>query len=372
MAPHSMTTEIQKQGGWGSGDTSYDEFVKCERVPMIRSLWVEDVLNLPLEPWLRKGGRGAYINLDGSGINTSYIAIDCYVVEIAAGGCLNPEHYLYDEILYVLKGNGAATVWTPESKKQTFEWQEGSLFTIPLNAPHRLFNGEGNQPAVLLGFSFAPTMINLLHNEDFIFKNAFSFTDRYRGEDDYFQGQPKILDKNWLDTNFIRDVRAFAADKQALASRVASQDEPEVVYIEMGCNTMSVHIMGFPVGTYAKAHRHEPGAHILILSGHGYSLHWVADEEPVRIDWKPGSLLAPPDQWFHQHFNTGPSPAKYIAFKPRSRKFRTKGKFMNNVSRKLGGTMIEYEDENPAIRALYERACARHGVTVNMRPVESD
>jgi len=221
-----MTTEIQKQGGWGSGDTSYDEFVKRERVPMIRSLWVEDVLNLPLEPWLRKGGRGAYINLDGSGINTSYIAIDCYVVEIAAGGCLNPEHYLYDEILYVLKGNGAATVWTPESKKQTFEWQEGSLFTIPLNAPHRLFNGEGNQPAVLLGFSFAPTMINLLHNEDFIFKNAFSFTDRYRGEDDYFQGQPKILDKNWLDTNFIRDVRAFAADKQALASRVASQMSP--------------------------------------------------------------------------------------------------------------------------------------------------
>jgi len=31
-----MTTEIQKQGGWGSGDTSYDEFVKRERVPMIR------------------------------------------------------------------------------------------------------------------------------------------------------------------------------------------------------------------------------------------------------------------------------------------------------------------------------------------------
>jgi hypothetical protein len=70
--------------------------------------------------------------------------------------------------------------------------------------------------------------------------------------------------------------------------------------------------------------------------------------------------------------NTGPSPAKYIAFKPRSRKFRTKGKFMNNVSRKISGTMIEYEDENPAIRALYERECKRHGVKVNMRPVETD
>ena len=113
----------------GSGDTSYDEFVKREGVPMIRSLWVEGGLNLPLAPWLRKGGRGAYIHRDASGIDTSYIAIDCYAVEIAPGGSLNPERYLYDEMLYVLKGNGAATIWTPDTTKQTFEWQEGSLFT---------------------------------------------------------------------------------------------------------------------------------------------------------------------------------------------------------------------------------------------------
>ncbi|HEY7217214.1 MAG TPA: hypothetical protein VH985_02390 [Candidatus Binatia bacterium] len=43
-----MTSEIQTRGGWGSGDTSYDEFVKREGVPMIRGLWVEDVLSLPL------------------------------------------------------------------------------------------------------------------------------------------------------------------------------------------------------------------------------------------------------------------------------------------------------------------------------------
>jgi len=30
--------------------------------------------------------------------------------------------------------------------------------------------------------------------------------------------------------------------------------------------------------------------------------------------------------------------------------------------------MIEYEDENPAIRTLYEPECAGHGVQVNMRP----
>jgi hypothetical protein len=45
---------------------------------------------------------------------------------------------------------------------------------------------------------------------------------------------------------------------------------------------------------------------------------------------------------------------------------------VNNVSRKLGGTMIEYEDEDPEIRALYERECARNGFEFRMREVPAD
>src|SRR5579862_6127440 len=111
----------------------YDRFMEAEGVPCYRGIGVRKVQNLPLKPWQRLGGRGSFIQLFGTEGKWG-----CYVVEVPARGALNAEQHLYEEIFYVVEGRGSTEVWHEGDKKRhMFEWQQGSLFSIPLNAMHR-------------------------------------------------------------------------------------------------------------------------------------------------------------------------------------------------------------------------------------------
>ena len=52
-----------------------------------------------------------------------------------------------------------------------------------------------------------------------------------------------------------------------------------------------------------------------VIGGYGYSLMWHPGKEFVRVDWKPGSLLVPPEGWYHHHFTTSKEPARYLALR---------------------------------------------------------
>ena len=135
----------------------------------------------------------------------------------------------------------------------------------------------------------------------------------------------------------------------------------------MSNNSMLAHVSEFPVGSYKKAHRHVAGAHVIIVSGQGYSLMWLEGTEPKKFDWHEGSVIVPPDRWFHQHFNTGTTPARYLALRWGSVKNPIVTQIKRDVERVRKEDQIEYEDQDAAIHRLFESECARFGAQVSMK-----
>ena len=47
-----------------------------------------------------------------------------------------------------MEGRGSTEVWLDgDSKRHVFEWQQGSLFSIPMNAWHRIVNASSSAGA---------------------------------------------------------------------------------------------------------------------------------------------------------------------------------------------------------------------------------
>jgi gentisate 1,2-dioxygenase len=253
-------------------------------------------------------------------------------------------------------------VWNEGTKKQTFEWQEGSLFSPPLNAWHQHFNVTGSETARYVALTDAPQMINRFRNLDFVCGNDFSFMDRFNGEDGYYSGKGReVASYRTWESNFIPDIRDFQLKDRSLRGQGATG-----IRLHLAANTMSAHLEQYPSGTYPKAHRHGPGAHIVILSGEGYSFLWEAGQPRIRIDWRPGSLFVPPANWFHQHFNPDGKPVRYLALKPWGFTYKVEDLSKTDQDIKSGGTQIDYKDQDPEIHATFVSECKKRGTEMKI------
>jgi hypothetical protein len=71
--------------------------------------------------------------------------------------------------------------------------------------------------------------------------------------------------------------------------------------------------------------------------------------------------------WFHQHFNTGTTPSRYLAFKHEGVAIRNaQGVPKAWISKRAGGDQIDYIDEKPEIRRVFAAELAKHGLTSRM------
>ncbi len=133
--------------------------MEAQGIPIFRGIGVRRVQDMPLKPWARMGGKGTFIQLYGTEGRWG-----CYVVEVPAAGALNPEKHMYEEIMVVVEGRGTTEIWTDgQTKPHTFEWQRGSMFSIPLNTNHRIINAASS-PALILVASTAPNVMNIFRD----------------------------------------------------------------------------------------------------------------------------------------------------------------------------------------------------------------
>ena len=352
MAKDAIVSEELAKKFATEKETPYTRWVRSEGLDIIPALYVRNLRTVALKPWARRGGNAVFINHDASRISN-----DSYVMEIPPGKELAPHRQLYEEMILILDGRGSTTVWNNEGKRITFEWKAGSLFAIPLNAWHQHFNGSGREPARYVGVTNAPPVINLYEEIDFVFGCDHDFENRFNGEADYFsaKGEQKGL---LLQTNFVAD----AVNLPLISAKERGAGGGHIRF-SMAKGSMNSHISQFPVGTYKKAHAHGPGAYVIILSGEGYSLMWPEGEEPRRYDWEVGSLIVPPNMWFHQHFNSGTTPARYLALKHEVVAIRNaQGVPKAWISRRIGGDQIDYADEAPVVRKTFAEALAENGL----------
>jgi oxalate decarboxylase/phosphoglucose isomerase-like protein (cupin superfamily) len=339
--------------------SAYDLWQEAEGVPIHRGYYVEDLYTVEVGPWARFGASGALVNL---ALQTED---DAWVLEVRPGGQTNPVHHLFECQTYVLSGRGSARVWVEGQEPRTFEFGKGSLFALPLNASYQYFNASGREPVRMFAVTSAPKMINLIRNPDFLFDNPYVFADRFDGRLDYFSDPGREIGKRTWKTNFVPDVRTFQLSDYSERGKGSTN-----VKFSLAGSAMAAHISEFKVGTYKMAHRHGAGAHVVILDGQGFSLMWEEGSEWMKVDWKDGSVLSPPDNWYHQHFNTGPTPARYLALRWNSPEYPSRSYWQPQYSENLG-EQISLEDEDPRIRAMWEADLARNGVQSRMEPVLS-
>jgi uncharacterized RmlC-like cupin family protein len=334
----------------------YFVWQKEQNIPIHETFYLESLAKAEVAPWEMYGGNGCFVNL------TDSFLVGSFILEIPPGKSLKPMHHLFEGQVYVIEGKGHTIIEQPGYPTLTVSWQQRSLFSPPINTRYQHVNRDQERPARLLIVNNAPLVMSLFHDERFVFSADFAFDKRYKGEADFFERPAKYLGSRLSQVNYVRDLSRLDLYNWEMRGKGA-----KTTFLSLSDNTLAAHVSSFEVGTYKKAHRHGAGAHVVMLDGEGYSLLWKDGEERQRVEWKAGTMFAPPEWCWHQHFNTGQEPARYLAIRNNNPTHPLRmglPGFRNGNATQFGQSQIEFEHEDPVIYEDYARALAKNGVPI--------
>jgi hypothetical protein len=237
----------------------------------------------------------------------------------------------------VLAGRGFTEIELANGQRRKLEWGPKSLFTMPMNAGYRHCNESGT-PARFAAVNDLRYMLNLYRNHEFIFDTPADFPERY-GE------------------------LYLAADTAALGGAASSPT--------LADGSIGTDIVELSPGTYRKASRQMQGSHLFGVAGEGYTLAWEEGAKDfARIPWRHGIVYAPPGMAFHQHFNAGAEPARYLDVQLGSMRhpmFRSRrAAYGDGRVYASGSAEIAPADQDPRIHQMWLETIAGQGVASRM------
>jgi oxalate decarboxylase/phosphoglucose isomerase-like protein (cupin superfamily) len=339
----------------------YDEWMEGLGLPIHRGYAIADLRTVELGWWDERQCKTAFVQLMGQeGVS------ETRVTEIQPGETLPPYKLAVDEATYVLSGNGLTRVWEHEGgAAQTFEWSPRAMFLAPANTTRQYSNLSGDTPVRLLHYSYLPLGMSAVPDPEFFLNNPYERAAQEVTEESYAEARtvPGGEGYRWINGQRGKGVaywygRLFpdllAWDR--LDSNADRGAGGRTVRMQFAGTDMSAHMSIFAPQTYKKGHRHGPGRAILIPGGEGYSVMWEEGGEKVVVPWQEGSMVVPPNRWFHQHFNLGKTPARYLAMHPPIQFHGYTEKVVNP------NDQLEYTVEDPAVRAMFEEELGKRGM----------
>ena len=343
----------------------YDEWMESLGVPIHTGYAVSDLRTVELGWWEERKCNTAFVQLMGQeGVSETRIT------EIKPGETLPAYKIGVDEVVYVLMGNGMTQVSDGNGPTQSFEWSARAIFLVPANTTRQFRNLSGDSTVRLVHYTYLPLALSVVTDPAYFLNNpyqrpgaiaeeaeAYSEARTLPGGEGYrwINGQRGNGVAYWYGRLF-PDMLAW----DRLDTNSERGGGSKTVRIQFAGTDMSAHMSVFASRTYKKAHRHGPGRAILIPGGEGYSVMWPEGGEKVVVRWQEGAMFVPPNRWFHQHFNLGATPGRYLAFHPPIQ--------LNGYTEKVVNAtdQIEYLREAPEVRAMFEKELAERGLTTLM------
>ena len=299
----------------------YLNWVKAEGAPIHEGAAL-DLLALDVKPWARFGMKGAVCHIDG---RCDYLT--AFLFALDAGQASAPVRHTYEDVFYVLSGNGETQITLSDGYEITIEWGEKKLFAVPINATAR--HKAGSSGARFVALSDFRYLMGLYRNEAFLFGNTSPLHGR----------QKRAVDAGLVVDPMQAPVSADELTPLALADLSVGVDLTTI-----GANSSTL------------ARRQMQGRHILGVDGQGFSLSFSNQTSDIRrVDWRHGMLFGLKGMQFHQHFNAGSAPARFVAVELGSQSspmFRSRRSTFGDASvYASGAAIIPRDQERPEARA---------------------